>query len=183
VSRLTRLATDLLDLSRLDAGGVDVARDDVDLASVAAQAAADFAPAAEQRGSTVTMLPGPGAIAIADEARVAQVARALVDNALRHNPEGIEVTIAVEADGATATLVVADDGPPIDPAATERLFDRFYRGPGGGEGSGLGLAIARELAGRMGGSLVLDQRDGRPGKAFRLALPGALQLAPTILSA
>ncbi len=60
VSRLTRLATDLLDLSRLDAGGVDVARDDVDLASVAAQAAADFAAAAEQRGSTVTMLPGAG---------------------------------------------------------------------------------------------------------------------------
>jgi signal transduction histidine kinase len=183
VSRLTRLATDLLDLSRLDAGGVDVARDDVDLASVAAQAAADFAAAAEQHGSTVTMLPGPGAIAIADEARVAQVARALVDNALRHNPEGVDVTITVEGDGATATLVVADDGPPIDPAATERLFDRFYRGPGGGEGSGLGLAIAQELAVRMGGSLVLDQRDGSAGKAFRLSLPGALQPAPTILSA
>jgi signal transduction histidine kinase len=183
VSRLTRLATDLLDLSRLDAGGVDVARDDVDLAGVAAQAATDFAAAAEQRGSTVTVLSGTGAVAIADEARVAQVARALVDNALRHNPEGVEVTLTVESDGATATLVVADDGPPIDPAAAERLFDRFYRGPGGGEGSGLGLAIAHELAVRMGGSLVLDQRDGGPGKAFRLSLPGALQLTPTILSA
>ena len=71
----------------------------------------------------------------------------------------------------------------MNPAATERLFDRFYRGPGGGEGSGLGLAIAQELARRMGGSLTLDQRDGRPGKSFRLSLPGALQLTPTILSA
>ena len=183
VSRLTRLATDLLDLSRLDAGGVDVAHDDVDLASVAAMAAADFGAAAEQRGASVSVLPGPGAIAIADEARVSQVARALVDNALRHNPEGVEVTISVLLDGGTASLVVADDGPAIDATATSRLFDRFYRGPGGGEGSGLGLAIAHELAGRMGGSLVFDQRDGQPGKAFRLQLPGALSPAPTILSA
>ena len=183
VSRLTRLATDLLDLSRLDAGGVAVAHDDVDLMSVAALAAADFVAAAEQRGASVTVLPGAGATAIADEARVAQVARALVDNALRHNPEGVDVTLSVEAGDATASLVVADDGPAIDAAATERLFDRFYRGPGGGEGSGLGLAIAHELAQRMGGSLVLEQRDGEPGKAFRLTLPGALQPAPTILSA
>jgi signal transduction histidine kinase len=183
VSRLTRLATDLLDLSRLDAGGVAIAHDDVDLLGVAALAAADFAAAAEQRGGSVTLQPGDGVIAIADEARVAQVARALVDNALRHNPEGVEVTLSVESSGGTATLVVADDGPAIDGSATSRLFDRFYRGPGGGEGSGLGLAIAHELAERMGGSLTLVQHEGLPGKAFRLALPGALQPAPTILSA
>jgi len=183
VSRLTRLATDLLDLSRLDAGGVAVAHEDVDLISVAALAAADFAAAAEQRGASVIVQPGDGAIAIADEARVAQVARALVDNALRHNPDGVEVTLAVESVGGTATLVVADDGPAIDGSATSRLFDRFYRGPGGGEGSGLGLAIAHELAQRMGGSLTLVQHEGAPGKAFRLALPGALQPAPTILRA
>jgi signal transduction histidine kinase len=131
----------------------------------------------------VTVQPGDGAIAIADEARVAQVARALVDNALRPNPDGVEVTLSVESAGGTATLVVADDGPAIDESATGRLFDRFYRGPGGGEGSGLGLAIAHELAKRMGGSLTLVQHEGVPGKAFRLALPGALQPAPTILSA
>jgi signal transduction histidine kinase len=129
------------------------------------------------------VLPSAGATAIADEARVAQIVRALVDNALRHNPEGVEVTLAVASDGGTAALVVADDGPAIDAAATTRLFDRFYRGPGGGEGSGLGLAIAHELAQRMGGTLVLEQRDGEPGKAFRLTLPGALNPAPTILSA
>jgi signal transduction histidine kinase len=182
VSRLTRLATDLLDLSRLDAGGVEVARDEVDVAGVAALAAQDFAATAEQRGGTVTA-SGTTAVAIADEARVAQIARALVDNALRHNPPGVDVTLTVrEADG-TVELVVADDGPPIDPSSAERLFDRFYRGPGSGEGSGLGLAIANELAQRMQGSLVLEQRDGRPGKAFRLTLPGALHLTPTMLGA
>ena len=183
VSRLTRLATDLLDLSRLDAGGVEVAHDEVDIAGVAALTAQDFAATAEQRGSTVSAAGCTSAVAIADEARVAQIARALVDNALRHNPSGVEVTLTVtEADG-TVELAVADDGPPIDPSSAERLFDRFYRGPGGGEGSGLGLAIAHELAQRMGGRLVLEQRDGRSGKSFRLTLPGALQLAPTRLGA
>jgi signal transduction histidine kinase len=182
VSRLTRLATDLLDLSRLDAGGVEVARDEVDIAGVAAVAAQDFAATAEQRGSTVTA-SGSTAVAIADEARVSQIARVLVDNALRHNPPGVDVTLTVQEVDGTVELVVADDGPPIDPSSAERLFDRFYRAPGSGEGSGLGLAIANELAQRMQGRLVLEQRDGRPGKAFRLTLPGALHLAPTMLGA
>ena len=183
VSRLTRLATDLLDLSRLDAGGVQVARDEVDIAGVAVLAAQDFAAAAEQRGSSVTAAGATSAIAIADEARVAQIARVLVDNALRHNPPGVDVTLTVREEGGIVELVVADDGPPIDPSTAERLFDRFFRGPGGGEGSGLGLAIANELAQRMEGELALVQRTGRPGKAFRLALPGALHLAPTMLGA
>jgi signal transduction histidine kinase len=183
VSRLTRLATDLLDLSRLDAGGVEVARDEVDVAGVAALTAQDFAPTAEQRGSTVTAASSGPAVAIADEARVAQIARVLVDNALRHNPPGVDVTLAVREVDGTVELLVTDDGPPIDPASAERLFDRFFRGPGGGEGSGLGLAIANELARRMDGQLVLEQREGRTGKAFRLTLPGALHLTPTMLGA
>ncbi len=183
VSRLTRLATDLLDLSRLDAGGVQVARDEVDIAGVAALAAQDFAATAEQRGSSVTAAGASSAVAIADEARVAQIARVLVDNALRHNPPGVEVTVTVQETNGNVELVVADDGPPIDASTAERLFDRFFRGPTGGEGSGLGLAIANELAQRMDGQLVLDQRDGRSGKAFRLTLPGALHLAPTMLGA
>ena len=183
VSRLTRLATDLLDLSRLDAGGVQVAREEVDIAGVAALTAQDFAATAEQRGSTVTAAANGPAVAIADEARVAQITRVLVDNALRHNPPGVDVTLTVTETDGSVELVVADDGPPIDPSSAERLFDRFFRGPGGGEGSGLGLAIADELARRMGGHLALEQRDGRPGKAFRLTLPGALHLAPTMLGA
>jgi signal transduction histidine kinase len=183
VSRLTRLATDLLDLSRLDAGGVVVARDEVDIAGVAALAAQDFAATAEQRGSSVTAAGASSAVAIADEARVAQIARVLVDNALRHNPPGVEVTVTVQEANGNVELVVADNGPPIEPATAERLFDRFFRGPTGGEGSGLGLAIANELAQRMDGELVLDQRAGRPGKSFRLTLPGALHLAPTMLGA
>ncbi len=149
-----------------------MARDEVDIAGVAALAAQDFAATAEQRGSSVTAAGASSAVAIGDEARVAQIARVLVDNALRHNPPGVEVTVTVQEANGNVELVVADDGPPIEPSTAERLFDRFFRGPSGGEGSGLGLAIANELAQRMEGELVLDQRAGRPGKAFRLTLPG-----------
>jgi signal transduction histidine kinase len=182
VDRLTRLATDLLDLSRLDAGGVEVARDEVDMGTVAAQVAADFAATAEQRGVTVVCdEPGEAPFALADEGRVTQVVRALVDNAIRHNPPGTAVHVAVAETADGVTLTVADDGPPIDAALLERLFDRFVRGSAGGEGSGLGLAIARELAQRMGGSLTVEQPPEAAGKRFRLVLEASERPALTML--
>ena len=178
VARLTRLATDLLDLSRLDAGGVALEREAVDLGEVAATLAADFAPVGERRSSTVTSLAfEPAVHALADEGRVLQIGRALVDNALRHNPPGTHIEVESAAGSGIATLVVRDDGPPIPEAVAPRLFERFYRGPGGGEGSGLGLAIAQELAQRMGGRLVLGCRrqraQGVPAHASGRATPAA----------
>ena len=116
--------------------------------------------------------------ALADEGRVLQIGRALVDNALRHNPPGTHIELEAAAGSGVATLVVRDDGPPIPEAVAPRLFERFYRGPGGGEGSGLGLAIAQELAQRMGGRLVLAA-DAAGRKEFRLTLPAAATPAAT----
>ncbi len=183
VERLTRLATDLLDLSRLDAGGVEVDREAVDVAMIAATVAADFAGRVEQRVAVVDATESEEVpFALADEGRVAQIVRALVDNALRHNPPGVSISLAVAgaAEGGVS-LTVSDDGPKIEPALLERLFDRFFRGPGGGEGSGLGLAIASELAQRMGGTLTVEQPDEEAGKRFRLVLPSSEQPAVTIL--
>jgi len=167
VRRLTRLATDLLDLSRLDAGAT-LASDDVGLAGIAETAASDFAAAAERRGATISV-SSDDVVALGDETRIGQICRVLVDNALRHNPPGVHIWIACAARGGRAILRVADDGPEIVEAARERLFDRFYRGQGSSEGSGLGLAIARELAARMGGSLELVAAP--EGKAFDVSLP------------
>ena len=183
VTRLTRLATDLLDLSRLDAGGVELHRDDVDLAGVAQMLVGDFVAAAEQRGSTVVLGAAAPALATADEGRVGQIGRALVDNALRHTPPGSTITVSTGAGDGVVSLVVADDGPVIPAAALDRLFDRFYRGPAGGEGSGLGLAIARELATRMDGTLTVEQEPGPTGKAFRLTVPAAPPPGVTMLGA
>lgn len=167
VVRLTRLATDLLDLSRLDSGKVPLDIEPVELSAVAARTASDLAAVAQARGAIVDLVADP-AMALGDETRIGQIARVLVDNALRHNPEGVHVVIATRVAGGVASLVVEDSGPRIPDAEARAVFGRFARGRGAGEGSGLGLAIASELAERMGGRLVLDQTGER--KAFRLDL-------------
>ena len=107
-----------------------------------------------------------------DGQRVLQVARSLVENALRHTPEGTTVVISAEPRDDAVELVVEDDGPGIPPEHRAHVFDRFYRVDGAmASGSGLGLAIARELAELMGGTLELSEHDGRT--RFTLRLPAA----------
>ncbi len=169
VGRLTRLSSDLLDLSRIDADRLDLAREPIALESLAATVAADHRARAEARG--VELAVGAGAaLADGDDQRVAQIARALVENAIRHNPAGTHVRLDASLEGGRAVLAISDDGPPIAGADAARVFERFERASGG-EGSGLGLAIARELAERMDGELALVQ--GPAGKTFRLELPAA----------
>ena len=113
----------------------------------------------------------------ADELRVLQVARALVDNALVHTP-GTVVVIRARADREHAYLAVEDDGPGVAVEDAPHVFERFYRAEGGvASGSGLGLAIARELAMAMGGSVELESE---PGRTIVRVVLGA---APTSLPA
>jgi signal transduction histidine kinase len=172
VTRLTKLASDLLDLSRLDAGAVAVERAPLDLEETARGLVREFRGLAAGHGSRVVLARAGGPLphAIADEQRVQQIGRALVDNAIRHNPAGTEVRVAVEAEDGIVQLVVSDNGPGIDGADADQLFERFHRGDGTtASGSGLGLAIARELAERMHGSLELRSSSGQT--AFALSLP------------
>lgn len=162
VDRLAKLATDLLDLSRLDAGRMHVGHEPVDLGEVARLVAEEFSPLAEGRGHTIDVAVDEKPIARADELRVLQVARALVDNALTHTPAGTHVVLRAWADRGNAILEVVDDGPGIAPEHTPHVFDRFYRAEGAvASGSGLGLAIARELVQMMGGDVALESRPGR----------------------
>jgi signal transduction histidine kinase len=162
VERLTKLATDLLDLSRLDAGRIRVEHEPVDLGAVARLVAEEFAALAERKGHILDVSVDGGPVARADELRVLQVARALVDNALVHTPSGTSVTVRAYADREHAYLEVEDDGPGVPVEHAPHVFDRFYRAEGGiASGSGLGLAIARELATVMGGKVVLESAPGR----------------------
>jgi signal transduction histidine kinase len=172
VSRLTKLATDLLDLSRLDSGAVEVDSEPVDLAAAARGLVREFRGLAARHGSRVVLARPPRGLphGIGDEQRVQQIGRVLVDNAVRHNPEGTQVRVAVAADDGHVTLTVSDDGPGIDTDSQRHLFERFWRGPqGNASGSGLGLAIAGELAQRMGGEIAVSSGDD--GSAFALRLP------------
>jgi signal transduction histidine kinase len=171
VQRLTKLATDLLDLSRLDAGGFTVAHDELELGELASDAAREMQALAARRGSVVVAPAGVPALARGDEGRVLQVLRVLVDNAVRHTPPGSTVTLTTETTPWGASIVVADNGPGIPPELLERVFERFFRGPGAAaRGTGLGLAIARELAERMDGRLLVTSSPA--GTRFTLELPG-----------
>ena len=161
VDRLAKLATDLLDLSRLDAGRMHVAWEPVDLGFVAQTLAEEFGVLAERRGQELTVEVDGEPVARADELRVLQAGRALVDNALVHTPPGTHVTVRAWSEAGRALLSVADDGPGVAPESAPHVFDRFYRVEGDvASGSGLGLAIARELATLMGGDVILDSRPG-----------------------
>jgi len=170
VERLTNLSADLLDLSRVDAGQLRLARDAVDLTELVRDLVAEFEPVAGSAHELDTDLD-EDVWCLADEERVFQVARALVANALVHTPKGTQVVVRARRSGDRAQLAVEDTGPGIDPAQQGAVFERFYRVEGGvASGSGLGLAIAKELARLMGGSVRLESRPGRT--IFTLDLPG-----------
>jgi signal transduction histidine kinase len=169
VERLQKLAVDLLDLSRLDAGSLEVSEAPVDLGEVARGVAKEFTPAVKDHHADLDLrLPADEVEARADRERVAQIMRILLDNALRHTPEGVNVTVTAIRENGTAMLRVADSGPGIGSSEADRVFERFYTGDAG-RGSGLGLAIAQELAGRMQGHVTLASRPG--DTTFTLVLP------------
>jgi signal transduction histidine kinase len=172
VVRLTKLASDLLDLTRLDAGRMTVEREPVDLGALAEEIAEEFGPVAQgTRHSLKVGLSGP-VLADADELRALQIGRILVENALLHTPPETTVRVRAVSRGGSAVLEVEDDGPGIPMEQREQLFERFYRLEGTrASGSGLGLAIARELAELMKGTIEITSPPGRT--VFALSLPGA----------
>ncbi len=182
VARLTKLATDLLDLSRMDAGRMRVEADGVDLGAVAQVLVEEFRAIAERRHHDLVLIVDGRPIAAGDEVRVLQIGRVLVGNALVHTPPETLVTIRAACAGDRAFLSVTDDGPGISPEHVAHVFDRFYRADGDvASGSGLGLAIARELASLMGGDVELDSAPGRTVVTLLLpagAVPAEDPLAP-----
>ena len=161
VARLTKLATDLLDLSRLDAGRLSVAREVVDLSELADELVAEFRARASSVGQELSAAPDERVEAHGDAERILQIGRILVENALVHTPTGTSVRVSTAVDGLRATLTVANDGPGIPRDAQQQIFERFYRLDGTkASGSGLGLAIARELAEVMDGRIELDSQNG-----------------------
>jgi two-component system, OmpR family, sensor kinase len=169
VARLQKLSVDLLDLSRLDAGSLELHSEDVDLSELARSIVHEFTPALADHGTDLDVrLPEQGPEALCDPERVAQIMRILLDNALRHTPAGTQVTLRADRANGAAGFTVADAGPGLPDGSRAKVFERFYTGDAA-RGAGLGLAIARELAERMDGRLrVYSQADGT---AFTLELP------------
>jgi len=169
VNRLGKLATDLLDLSRLEAGSLELRHEDCDVGLLARGVTSEFVPALVSHDSRLELrLPGRHVRADCDPERVAQVLRILIDNALTHTPSGTELVVTAGRSDGRVRLTVRDSGPGIGEEALDRVFEPFYTSDGT-QGSGLGLAIARELAERMDGSLAVHSTPG--GTTFTLELP------------
>lgn len=184
VARLAKLSTDLLDLSRVDAGQLRVAQEPVDLGELARALVDELEPMRAASGHVLGTQVQGEVWALGDEERVVQVARALVVNALAHTPAGTRVTVRVRGRAERAELSVVDDGPGIPATQREAVFDRFYRVEGGiASGSGLGLAIAKELARLMGGSVRLESRPGHTVFTLDLAAEAPPKVVPISPSA
>ena len=171
--RLSRLAADLLDLSRLDAQ-VHLRSEPVELGELSRAVMAEFELGTEERALVSTLDDSAGQVwARGDPGGIARIVRILLDNAVRVSPQGGEITVELR-NGEHASLTVRDEGPGVPSDERELIFERFQRGrgAGGSAGFGLGLAIGRQLADRMGGELVLEQTDV-PGAKFTLRLPVA----------
>jgi signal transduction histidine kinase len=169
VDRLQKLAIDLLDLSRLDAGKLRVEAEPVDLGALADDLVRELSPRAA-RSRHELEAAGEPVDALADEERVRQIVRIFVDNALVHTGPGTPVRVLTATRAGRAEVAVEDEGPGIPPEARDRIFERFARVEGTvASGSGIGLAIARELALLMGGTIELRVEPGRT--VFALVLP------------
>ena len=144
----------------------------IDLAALSAEAAIMVEPRAEEREVTIERDTTEQLPATGQERAVIQILVNLIGNAVRHSPHGATVRLTFARTPASASVTVADEGPGIEAADQQRIFERFERVEETEGGTGLGLAISRRLARSMGGDVTLDSAPGE-GARFTLTLPSA----------
>jgi PAS domain S-box-containing protein len=172
--RMTRLIGDLLDLSRMEAGRLQLAHEPLDLAEILEQVRQDVAPQAAAKGLALnTEMPEHLPLLHGDSSRVRQILLNLVGNAVKFTDHGM-VRIHIRCDDGMAAIAVEDTGLGIAPEVLPQLFEEFRQGDGRlsrrGGGAGLGLAISRQLAELMGGTIAVESTMG-VGSTFTLHLP------------
>jgi signal transduction histidine kinase/CheY-like chemotaxis protein len=172
----TRLLSDLMDVSRIVAGTMQLEMQMVEPVAVIRAALETVRPAAEARRITLTSTVDAEAGPVAgDPSRLQQVLWNLLSNSIKFTPEGGTVAVRVQAVGGQVEVTVEDTGPGIPPAFLPHVFDRFRQAGGTATpskgGLGLGLAIARTVVGLHQGSIVAANRDPGPGAVFTVRLP------------
>jgi two-component system, NtrC family, sensor histidine kinase KinB len=172
--RIQALADDLLDLSRLQAGRLEMELETLPAAALVDAATDAVRGAAHEKGVSLQreILPDCPPVR-ADRDRATLVLTNLLQNAVRHTPAGGHIVVAAHAEDAHVRFEVRDDGEGIPAEYLGRVFDRFFRVPGrDAKGTGLGLAIAREIVQAHGGRIGVESEPGR-GSRFHFSLHGA----------
>jgi PAS domain S-box-containing protein len=171
--RLSSMVTDFLDITRLEAGGIEMAHAEVELAALLARVAELFKEHPSHPRFAVNV--GRGAERVnGDPEQLYRLLVNLAGNAVKYTPEGGVVTLATAADGAEIVLSVSDAGPGIAEADREKLFRKFFRSNDAVSlktpGTGLGLAICKGIADAHGGRIWVESAPGR-GATFKVSLP------------
>lgn len=173
--RLQGLVDDLLDLARFDAGQTALDLEPMDVAAMLEAVSDRLSLRADEKQIKLVRRLESLPSVVADGDRLAQVFTNLLDNAIRHTPDGGSVGLTAQAEPGWVTIHVEDTGPGISPEVLPRIFERFYqldqaRQGGKGHGAGLGLAISREIVAAHGGTLTAKSVVGR-GSRFTVRLP------------
>ncbi|MFP2933788.1 ATP-binding protein [Pyxidicoccus sp. 3LG] len=168
---LSRLVSDLLDVSRVDQGLFTLRPQPVDVVALVKEVASSLRTPSRE----VRYLGQEELVIVADPDRLRQVLENLTANALKHSPEALPVELEVHEEARTGgrwvRITVRDQGPGIAPELLPTLFERFARGPGS-TGLGLGLYLARRIVDAHGGTLEVTSKPGE-GTRFEVALPEA----------
>jgi two-component system sensor histidine kinase KdpD len=175
-ARLDRLVSNVLDLSRIEAGALRPSVDPYDLADLVAQVVDRLAPLLARDAVGLAVPPDLPPVLV-DPILADQILTNLLENAVAHAGPDREVRISAAAveDGSAVELLVEDSGAGVPPRELPHLFEKFYRGSGrrqGGRGMGIGLAVVRGLAEAMGGR-VDARRSALGGLAISVVLPAA----------
>jgi signal transduction histidine kinase len=176
--RLQRIVDDLLDLSRVEAGRMELQRGPVSAGALLGDAVAQAHAVADAGHVQLeAQSPPPDALVLADAARIQLVLANLVSNAIRHTPSGGRVAVAARQGRDAVTFEVRDTGEGIPAQHLDRIFERFYRVPGARSGAtGLGLYLSREIVRAHGGEMGVESVPGQ-GSRFWFTLPLAADAA------
>ena len=173
---LVRLVDDLLDVSRLVSGKIQLVRRPIELAQIVTRAIETVSPLVEAKKHLVEIdVPDHGLIVDGDEARLVQVVSNLLSNAARYTPDGGHIQVRARAESGRAVLRVRDDGAGIEPEALPRIFDMYFQSSRGaarrGPGLGIGLALVQSLTALHGGSVEALSDGPGTGSELIVRLP------------
>jgi PAS domain S-box-containing protein len=175
VRHVVTLVDDLLDVSRITRGKVELIRESVELAAVVDKALELAGPLIEQRQHDVTVAVSRDIRVTGDAARLSQVVSNLLTNAAKYTPPRGHITITAQPSGSEVTLSVRDDGVGVDPELLPKIFDLFVQGGQSLDrsqgGLGLGLAIVRSVAELHGGRVFARSEGLGKGSEFSVVLP------------
>lgn len=171
VTHVIALVDDLLDVSRITRGKIQLDRKPLELAAAVRRAVEIASPLLEEKRHHLRLRIEPGIVVSADERRLTQIISNLVTNAAKYTPAGGNVEIAASPDRGEAVIRVKDDGIGMAPDLVPRVFDTFVQGSDSRGGLGLGLAIVRSLVVLHGGSVAAQSEGPGRGSEFVVRLP------------